>query len=64
MDCTNSKNNLAECNCTSPGCSRKGHCCECLHYHLGKQQLPACAFPDDVEKTWDRSFRRFVEVYK
>jgi hypothetical protein len=26
-------------------------------------QLPACCFPDDVEKTYDRSFRRFAEIY-
>jgi len=27
-------------------------------------ELPACFFPDDVEKTYDRSLRRFIEVYK
>jgi len=28
------------------------------------KELPACFFPDDVEKTFDRSIRRFIEVYK
>jgi hypothetical protein len=35
-------------------------CCECLHYHLGMRQLPACCFPKDVERTYDRSFERFA----
>jgi hypothetical protein len=54
--------NKERCNCTYPGCARHGICCECLAYHLKKQQLPACAFPPEVEKTWDRSFRRFIET--
>jgi hypothetical protein len=27
-------------------------------------ELPACLFPDDVERTYDRSIRRFIETYK
>jgi len=27
-------------------------------------ELPACAFPADVERTYDRSFARFVEVFQ
>jgi hypothetical protein len=53
-------NNLKNCNCSYPGCPRKGACCECLQYHLSMKQLPACAFPNDVEKTYDRSFAAFV----
>ncbi|MDO8587405.1 MAG: DUF6485 family protein [Armatimonadota bacterium] len=56
----NSSKNMSRCNCSYSGCSRKGKCCECLHYHLSNNQLPACAFPNDVEKTYDRSFARFV----
>jgi len=26
-------------------------------------ELPACFFPDDVERTYDRSIRKFVEIY-
>ncbi len=54
--------NEKKCNCTYPGCPRKGLCCECLKYHLENKELPACCFPDDVEKTYDRSIKKFVEI--
>ena len=62
--CDNYDDNMAKCTCTYEGCSRKGKCCECLHYHLSMQQLPGCCFPPEVEKTYDRSFKRFAELYK
>ncbi len=62
MEC-NEEENLDYCNCSYPGCPRKGACCECIQYHLGRNELPACAFPDDVEETFDRSFDKFIEVY-
>ena len=61
MECKKQEN-LEKCNCSYEGCSRKGLCCECLKYHLSKNQLPACCFPDDVEKTYDRSFEKFIEI--
>jgi len=64
MTCENKDRNLSFCTCSYPGCPRKGICCECLSYHLSNNQLPACAFPPDVEKTYDRSFRRFAQIYK
>ena len=54
----------AKCNCTYEPCSRKGLCCECIQYHKGLGQLPACFFPDDVEKTFDRSVDLFVKTYQ
>lgn len=54
--------NLVDCPCTYPGCSRKGKCCDCLKYHLNRNELPACCFPPEVEKTYDRSFARFVKI--
>ncbi|MBE0461225.1 MAG: hypothetical protein IBX60_06290 [Candidatus Aminicenantes bacterium] len=60
----NVKNNTQNCNCTWEPCSRKGVCCECLQYHWSRDELPACFFPDDVEKTYDRSLRRFIDIYK
>lgn len=60
--CEELEENLEFCNCTYEGCARKGNCCACLRYHLRMKQLPACAFPDDVEKSWDRSFKRFIET--
>lgn len=54
--------NLNGCNCSYRGCPRKGSCCDCLRYHLAMRQLPACCFPDDVERTYDRSFVKFAEL--
>lgn len=54
--------NQANCPCTYASCSRKGKCCECIAYHLKFDELPACVFPPEVEKTYDRSFRRFAEI--
>ena len=63
MDCKKDQNRK-RCNCSYPGCSRKGLCCDCLAYHLRSQQLPACCFPDAAERTWDRSFRAFAQAWK
>ncbi|MBS3818873.1 hypothetical protein KGY73_05155 [bacterium] len=52
------------CNCTYEPCPRKGVCCECIQYHWKMGELPACLFPDEVEKTYDRSLEKFIEVYK
>lgn len=60
----NIKQNKTKCNCSYEPCSRKGICCECLSYHLNSGQVPACFFPDDVEKTYDRSIERFIKTYK
>ncbi len=56
--------NTKMCNCTYDPCPRKGLCCDCMAYHRAKGQLPACYFPDDVEKTFDRSVAKFVETYQ
>jgi len=56
--------NLSYCNCTYEPCPRKGICCECLRYHLSHKELPACFFPPEVERTYDRSIRRFLSLHK
>lgn len=61
MECKKDKN-IEECSCSYPGCSRKGFCCECLRNHLKNRELPACCFPEDVEKTYDRTFERFARL--
>ncbi len=61
--CDNQKDNLTICNCTYEPCSKKGMCCECIKYHWSMKELPACLFPDDVERTYDRSVKRFVQIY-
>lgn len=63
MECKKEEN-LVRCNCTCEPCARKGVCCECIVYHKDKGQLPACLFPDDAERTWDRSIAKFIEVHR
>ncbi len=62
-ECTNLKGNLNSCSCTYEHCDRKGQCCECIQYHWGMKQLPGCLFPPEVERTYDRSLSKFIEVY-
>jgi hypothetical protein len=61
--CPNLGSNGEQCGCTYKGCPRHGLCCECLRYHLAAKQLPACCFPPEVEKTYDRSFARFIKAW-
>lgn len=67
--CVNRDDNLKNCPCTylpagrqGPGCDKKGICCECLRYHLDRGELPACCFPAEIEKTYDRSIEKFLET--
>lgn len=64
MDCPNSEKNLTSCTCTYEPCSRKGRCWECIQYHLRMQELPACAFSPEGERTYDRSFSRFITDHR
>jgi hypothetical protein len=59
MDCSLEKNE-SQCPCTYEGCDKRGRCCECVAYHRDKKQLPGCFFSKEGEKTYDRSFRRFI----
>jgi len=61
MECRKSTN-LTQCNCSYEPCSRKGVCCECISYHLRSRELPACCFPADVERNYDRSFEKFSSL--
>jgi hypothetical protein len=61
MDCKQEKNQQ-KCNCTYEPCSRKGTCCDCLRYHLDSRELPACFFPANAERTYDRSFEHFARL--
>lgn len=63
MECKKEQN-LIRCTCTYTSCSKMGICCECIAYHKSMNELPACLFPADVERTYDRSLRRFIETYK
>jgi len=61
--CVNIEENKKDCPCTYD-CSKKGMCCECIRHHLALGELPACCFPPDVEKTYDRSIEKFIEIHK
>ncbi|HMK66350.1 MAG TPA: DUF6485 family protein [Thermodesulfobacteriota bacterium] len=62
--CPNIKENLKSCTCSYEPCSRKGLCCQCIQYHRRSGELPACYFPPEVEKTYDRSISRFIQSRK
>jgi hypothetical protein len=57
----NSEENKEECNCSYP-CEKKGICCKCISYHRNRSELPACYFPDNVEKSYDRSIENFIRI--
>ena len=57
-------NNQKKCNCSYSPCSRKGICCDCLTYHKKNGELPACYFPNDVEKAYDRSVENFIKTFE
>jgi len=61
MECKQEEN-LKPCNCTYDPCPKKGICCECISYHLKSRQLPGCCFPNDAERTFDRSFEHFARL--
>ena len=63
MDCKEAKN-MKVCNCSYDPCDRKGVCCDCISYHLRARQLPACCFPNDAERTYDRSFEHFARLVR
>ena len=62
--CPDFEKNLENCGCTYAACSRKGMCCECIAHHRKKNQIPGCLFPEDAEKTYDRSLARFIEAMR
>jgi len=49
------------CVCTYD-CQRRGKCCECLEYHLSKNQLPGCAFAK-ISKEAEKSYNRDIEYF-
>ncbi|MGB9823770.1 MAG: DUF6485 family protein [Candidatus Hydrothermia bacterium] len=64
MECKKEFNLNKRCTCSYPVCSRKGICCDCIAYHRSQGELPACYFPPEAERTYDRSIEYFIEVYK
>jgi hypothetical protein len=62
MEC-DLETNKSACNCTYRPCARKGKCCQCIAYHLRFEELPACCFTSEVERTYDRSFAGFARIH-
>ncbi|NQT06367.1 MAG: hypothetical protein HQ575_02395 [Candidatus Omnitrophica bacterium] len=62
--CANKDGNTVNCTCTYEPCPRKGICCECIQYHLGMDQAPACFFSKEAERTYDRSIENFIKTRK
>ena len=60
-ECLERENNRKRCNCTYEPCPRKGKCCECMTYHRGMGELPACCFDQTGEATYDRSVAMFAQ---
>ncbi|MHC1704765.1 MAG: DUF6485 family protein [Tenuifilaceae bacterium] len=60
MECKK-ESNSKYCNCTY-SCSKHGVCCDCLAYHRRSGELPACYFPYDIEKGYDRSIENFIRI--
>jgi hypothetical protein len=63
MECQKEEN-LTVCNCSYEPCDKKGICCRCVAYHRRAGELPACLFPPEVERTYDRSIARFVSLQR
>ncbi|MDQ7031462.1 MAG: DUF6485 family protein [Desulfonauticus sp.] len=59
--CPRKEINKKHCTCTYPGCPRHGLCCECLHYHRQRGELPACYFSEETEKTYNRSIEFYCQ---
>lgn len=60
MECKKEANKKS-CTC-SYDCVNAGVCCACVAHHRRKRQLPACFFPPEAEKTYDRSFEHFAKL--
>lgn len=61
MQCQHFDGNISKCNCTYEPCPRKGYCCQCIAYHLRNNELPACCFTEEEERTYNRSIAFFVQ---
>jgi len=62
MECKKELNKI-NCPCTYD-CAKKGICCECIKFHRERNELPACYFSKEQEKTYDRSIKYFLSIKK
>lgn len=59
MECMVGENRKT-CTC-SYGCSTSGICCECVKHHREHGEIPGCFFPEEGERTYDRSIKNFIK---
>ncbi len=64
VECPRYEVNRSECICTWEPCGKKGNCCLCLASHLAGGEVAGCFFPPEVERTYDRSIRRFKQEFE
>jgi len=62
MECRR-EGNLKDCGCTYTACSKRGICCLCIRSHRRKGEVPACLFPPEAERTYNRSVEFFLKVW-
>ena len=63
MSCAQQKN-AEQCPCTYTACERRGACCQCISYHRAKNQMVACYFQPEFERTYDRSMTNFLKQFR
>lgn len=56
--------NKAKCACTYMTCPRRGDCYACVEHHRTRNEIVGCFFKPEVEKTYDRSVKNFVNSMK
>jgi len=64
VECPRVQENLKSCICSWSTCAKKGNCCLCLQSHLSSKEVPGCFFTPEIERTYDRSLRRFLSLYR
>jgi hypothetical protein len=55
--------NKSRCSCRHTNCSNWAVCCDCVANHKRKNELPACYFTPEAEKTDDRSIKHYIKLY-
>lgn len=58
MECT-LEGNKAGCSCTYDF-GKRGRCSKCVAYQGKMKQIPECFFTKESERTYDRSYHRYM----
>jgi hypothetical protein len=63
MSCPSS-HDKSHCTCTYTACEKRGNCCQCVVYHRTRGEVPGCFFTPEGERSYDRSYERFLSDRK